>query len=50
MEIIWSSLIEGDSNPTIIAVAHMDTVFRVGTAKERPFTIRRRSGVWARRH
>ena len=31
---------EGDSNPSIIAVAHMDTVFRVGTAKERPFTIR----------
>ncbi|MDN4608018.1 M20 family metallopeptidase [Sporosarcina highlanderae] len=26
-------------NPSIIAVAHMDTVFRVGTAKDRPFTI-----------
>ncbi|WHT48016.1 M20 family metallopeptidase [Sporosarcina thermotolerans] len=26
-------------NPSIIAVAHMDTVFKVGTAKERPFTI-----------
>ena len=31
---------EGDSSPSIIAVAHMDTVFRIGTAKERPFTIR----------
>lgn len=27
-------------NPSILAVAHMDTVFKEGTAKERPFTIR----------
>lgn len=26
-------------NPSILLVAHMDTVFRVGTAKERPFKI-----------
>lgn len=26
-------------DPSILFVAHMDTVFRVGTAKERPFTI-----------
>ena len=29
----------GSENPTMIAVAHMDTVFRVGTASERPFSI-----------
>ncbi|MCG7344247.1 M20 family metallopeptidase [Sporosarcina sp. ACRSL] len=30
---------QGNDNPTMLAVAHMDTVFRVGTASERPFTI-----------
>ncbi|WP_432357299.1 M20 family metallopeptidase [Sporosarcina sp. UB5] len=30
----------GSNNPTMLAVAHMDTVFRVGTASERPFTIK----------
>lgn len=29
----------GSENPTMLAVAHMDTVFRIGTASERPFTI-----------
>ena len=29
----------GNENPKILAVAHMDTVFRVGTASERPFKI-----------
>ena len=31
---------ENAKNPTIMSVAHMDTVFAKGTAKERPFTIR----------
>lgn len=31
---------EKAKNPTIMSVAHMDTVFAKGTAKERPFSIR----------
>lgn len=34
------SLRDSETQPSIIMIAHMDTVFKTGTAKQRPFTIK----------